>query len=379
MNETQRQELRALVNGAYDLQKLRVSMGNRLCAAYRVKLGQEPGDPQKLAPAEAQKILKLIKASYKKMTDGIKTELPRLKNFVGNQIIGSYAELALVELYLNIEKDEDKAFDRLEPILKEFPIYTSFMEPICGLGAQVAGVLIADIDISQARYPSSLWQLCGYGTTSRMDADGNPVVDHTTGQIIRDGVTRQKHHLVSRQYRSKEGQIEDRMGLAFNPRLKTKLHVMAEVFIQSGRREWTAEQKKQREKLRDDLKLSADSSEAHDIQCKLDAMIPLEEYKNPYTKMFYDYKTRLEHSEKYGIWMDSKRAAKSKRGKKGEEDTQGYAPAAHRLAMAQRYMIKAFLVDLYNAWRRLEGFTVAPTYAEAKLGRIHNGPSDERI
>jgi len=34
-------------------------------------------------------------------------------------------------------------------------------------------------------------------------------------------------------------------------------------------------------------------------------------------------------------------------------------------------MIKMFLVDLYNAWRRLEGLPVAPTYSEAKLGKVH--------
>jgi hypothetical protein len=34
-------------------------------------------------------------------------------------------------------------------------------------------------------------------------------------------------------------------------------------------------------------------------------------------------------------------------------------------------MIKRFLVDLYKAWRPLEGLPVAPEYGEGKLGIIH--------
>jgi hypothetical protein len=43
----------------------------------------------------------------------------------------------------------------------------------------------------------------------------------------------------------------------------------------------------------------------------------------------------------------------------------------HRHNMAVRYMIKIFLIDLYNEWRSLEGLPVAPTYNEAKLGKVH--------
>ena len=39
--------------------------------------------------------------------------------------------------------------------------------------------------------------------------------------------------------------------------------------------------------------------------------------------------------------------------------------------MAKRYMIKRFLVDLYNFWRKQEGLPVATEYAEGKLGIKH--------
>ena len=39
--------------------------------------------------------------------------------------------------------------------------------------------------------------------------------------------------------------------------------------------------------------------------------------------------------------------------------------------MAVRYMVKRFLVDLYVAWRKLEGLPVASEYSEGKLGIKH--------
>ena len=44
---------------------------------------------------------------------------------------------------------------------------------------------------------------------------------------------------------------------------------------------------------------------------------------------------------------------------------------AHINNMAIRYTVKRFLVDLYTAWRTLEGLTVADEYSKAKLGIDH--------
>jgi len=69
---------------------------------------------------------------------------------------------------------------------------------------------------------------------------------------------------------------------------------------------------------------------------------------NKYSAIYRDYKHRLEshatHSE----------ASKGKR---------------HNMAI--RYMVKMFLIDLYTAWRPLEGLPVSLPYHEAKLGHKH--------
>lgn len=71
----------------------------------------------------------------------------------------------------------------------------------------------------------------------------------------------------------------------------------------------------------------------------------LRQRKSPYKDIYYNYKHRLEHHATY------KDATK-----------------AHRHMMAQRYMIKIFLKDLWLAWRELENLPVTQPYAQAKLG-----------
>ena len=67
-----------------------------------------------------------------------------------------------------------------------------------------------------------------------------------------------------------------------------------------------------------------------------------------YRTVYDNYKERLAHMPAH------------------EEKSKG-----HRHNMAVRYMVKRFLVDLYVAWRNLEGLPVASEYSEGKLGIKH--------
>ena len=59
-SSTQNLLLRTSVRGAYDLQKLRISTGNRIVANFKAKLGQLPGKAEKTLEAEEKKVLKLL-------------------------------------------------------------------------------------------------------------------------------------------------------------------------------------------------------------------------------------------------------------------------------------------------------------------------------
>jgi len=282
-------DIKIMVRGAYDIQKLRVMMGNRIVANFKAKLGQKPGMSEEELEEAEKTILASLRASYRKITDGV-TTLPRQASFKGDEVISSYTELVLVDQYLSLEQQEDKQFSRLKNVLKDFPIYNEFLEGIYGVGPAMAGVIVSEINIHAAQYPSSLWKYAGLDVAG----DGK-------------GRSRKKEHLEESEYINKDGETATKMGITFNPFLKTKLvGVLGSSFIKQS-----------------------------PTKCQ-------------YRKIYDDYKHRLENMPAHA------------------DKTKG-----HRHNMAVRYAVKRFLADLYVAWRTLEGLPVATEYSEGKLGIIH--------
>jgi hypothetical protein len=190
--------------------------------------------------------------------------------------------------YIDLEKEEEKHFKRLEGALLAFPIYTEYLSQITGIGRAMAGVLISEIDITQCKYPSSLWRWCGL-------------------DVAEDGKARSKRseHLVDKEYIDKNGEIKTKKSITFSPFIHDKiLGVLAGSLIRKG--------------------------------------------NVKYGKIYRDYKHRLEHRP------DWKATTKK-----------------HRDNAAKRYMVKMFMLDFYNAWRKIEGLEVFPPYHEAKLGIVH--------
>ena len=70
--------------------------------------------------------------------------------------------------------------------------------------------------------------------------------------------------------------------------------------------------------------------------------------QGPYREVYDNYKNRIANMPAHA------------------EKTKG-----HRNNMAIRYTVKRFLIDLYAAWRKLEGLPVAEEYSKAKLGIEH--------
>ena len=282
---TNTETIRPLVRGFYDLQKLRIHTGNRLCAQFRAKLGLQSSEKEE-EDEKAEEVLDIIRASYKKLTDGVKKELPNMKSFVGDEVISDYTELCLVSQYIDLESRESTHLRRIENIVQEHPLWDAFFANVRGCGPTMAGVILCEIDITRATYPSSLWQYSGFG----VEADGR-------------GTSRRKEHMHRISYTDKDGKPAERDGIRYNPWLKTKLYVLGTCFVKAG---------------------------------------------GLYRSYYDNYKNRLENSPK---WVE--------------------ASKGHRHNAAMRYMIKRFLVDLYKAWRPLEGLPVAPEYGEGKLGIIH--------
>jgi len=197
--------LSELVRGLYDLQDLRMQTGNRIVSEFKARLGQSASVKEDDLDPEAQQILQDIRRAYKRLTDGVKT-FPKMRSFKGDSIISDWTQLCLVATYVDLDAQEQKHFRRLKAIVERFPIYTKWLKSIKGIGPAIAAILITEIDIRKARYPSSLWAYAGLDVAS----DGT-------------GRTNHKEHQVMRRYIDKQGNEQECRGITFNPFLKSKL------------------------------------------------------------------------------------------------------------------------------------------------------------
>lgn len=295
-------DMRAMVRGGYDIQKLRIMVGNRLVANFKAKLGQEPGEKEETIEADGKQILADLREAHARITDGVAKDFVKKTDFEGDEVISSFTELHLVGYYLSLVKAEANLFKAVQQELDTLPIWMEFLKDVKGIGPAMAGVIVSEFDIHKAKYPSSLHAYAGLDVA----VDGA-------------GRSRRKEHLREVEYTDKNGKPATRVGVTFNPFLKTKLMgVLAASFLKIG------------------------------VE------------RSPYAKLYYDYKHRMENHVKYGVAHD--------KDKEKPEACKG-----HRHNMALRYMVKLFLIDLYKAWRALENLPVHPPYHEAKLGIVH-GP-----
>ncbi|MCC6490689.1 MAG: transposase [Candidatus Hydrogenedentes bacterium] len=218
-----KESMRIVVRGMYDIQKLRIQMGNRVVGNFKVKLGQAPGESEDELDKVGQEILARLRKSYRKITDGVKT-FPREATFKGDGVIDTYSELRLVKGLFDLEYAENQQEKTIKSMLSGFAIWNEFLHGVPGVGPLMAGVIISEIDIHKAQYPSSLWAYAGLDVAQ----DGN-------------GRCRKKEHLVERDYVNKEGEPAKRVGITFNPFLKTKLvGVLASSFLRAGDNKYSA-------------------------------------------------------------------------------------------------------------------------------------------
>lgn len=219
-----RSMLRSIVRGAYDIQKLRVALGNRIIIAYKSKMGIDGGvkkDGSVTKEDKDDKVLKEIKRDYKRIADGIankKSEKAAFAKIEKTGVISTYTEYCLIDQYFDLLGKEESHFRRLGTILGEFPIWNDFLKDVKGVGPAMAGVMLSEFDIHKAKYVSSLWMYAGLDVAS----DGR-------------GRSKRKEHLIPKTYRNAMGEETETVGITYNPFLKTKLMgVLADSFIRTG-------------------------------------------------------------------------------------------------------------------------------------------------
>lgn len=318
--------LRTIVRGSYDIQKLRIMMGNRIVAQFKAKLGQKPSESEDEIDSEGKKLLEQLRDDFRLMMDGVKTV--KLATFKATPLISTFTEFCLLQQYLDLEESEDRHFKNLGKILLEYPIFTEYLTHISGIGPAMAGVLISEIDIHKAKYVSSIWAYAGLDVAG----DGN-------------GRSRKEVHLVERSYVDKKGDNQTRMGITFNPFLKTKLlGVLGPAFLKAG----LTTIKKPEVDDEGNPKLVNGKQKMVSIKDEAGNSIYDRTKCEKYGLIYVDYRHRLQNHPKWA-------------GR----------PKAHVHNASIRYVVKMFLCDLYAAWKKIEGLPAEVPYHEAKLGLRH--------
>lgn len=389
--------IRTMIRGVYDLQQIRIQMGNRITTNFKARLGlTQDGMSERELEKQEKGILDMLRLDYRRLTDGIVTEgeeainakLPTPKRFKSGEVISTWTELVLVDQYMTLLKDEETNFRRIGKVLEDIPIFQSFLKEVDGVGPAIAGIIISEIDIHKAEYPSSLWAYAGLDAVTvgvymdennkeftvapyQIDAyylenDVNkPMLMHGRYEVTFKSVGRSRKDfcLVDREYINKEGNVATRKSITYNPFLKTKLiGVLGTSFLRSGtstvdgKKTGGAKRKEMAEKIGFVLNKELEADEAEQVIAFLRTRgydVVVEPCK--YAKVYYSYKARLEN--------DPRHTSKS---------------PGHRHNMALRYAVKQFLAALYVEWRKLEGLPVAPSYAEAKLGLVHGKMTESK-
>lgn len=235
LKDIQRSRIRALVKLFYDLQKERIAIGNRIVSYFRLAAGLSPQEPDKpdLDPEE-DALLQKVLLEYYAILDSYNTQLesskstPRIstfiKNFANKSYILSETEYVLCQLYADLVNSEERLRTRVEKEVQLHPMWDAFFSQVKGCGPLMSAVCLAYFDPYAARHCSSFWKYAGLDTVVSKDKDGKEV---------RQG--RRAWHTEKRTYIDKDGNEGEKVSLAYNPFVKTKLvGVLGSCFVKSG-------------------------------------------------------------------------------------------------------------------------------------------------
>lgn len=211
--------LRTAVISLYAMQKLRIQQGNRICAAFRYKLGLEPGEAE-AENEEAEDLLQELRREYRRLTDGVK-RVTRATKIAESPLITSHSELVLIEAYERQIEAEHAHEKIISNIINAEPIYTDYLANIRGCGVLMSGVILAYVDITKCNSVSALMKYAG--------------LDVLPGENGGEGRCRKAHHLEDKEYTNRDGEVVQTRGITFQPFLKTKLiGVLGTSFLRSG-------------------------------------------------------------------------------------------------------------------------------------------------
>ena len=335
--EDQKIKIRNLVKGVYDIQKLRIATGNRIVQSFNIQMGQKPSTKQEDMEEEAQSMIKKLRNEYKRITDAYTSKSYVIKEKKEDGVVEKEIKLGansgivkiidamnkdtaaditlirtkldydLMSTYMDLINTEEQMLKIIEKEVKDHPLWDKFFKDVKGCGPLMSAVCISYFDIHKARHVSSFWKYAGLDT---VDVERPKLLGYEDKKAVYSD-TETEHVREGRQRKHTE---------------------MVEYINKDG-----------------EVATKRGLTYNPELKTKLCGVLGSCFLKTPgsyYEQIYRDYRNRLEN----------------------RPDTQNYT-AAHKHAMANRYMIKQFVRDLWVTWRELAGYTVTEPYEVAYLGR----------
>lgn len=219
--DIQKNRIRNIVGGIYDIQKLRIATGNRIVASLRPGLVEDVKEGE-----EDTKYLPAILSEYRRITDYFVSEfegrgsIEKALTLNNPEYIKSRLDYDLVTSYKRLLETEEGLTKVAEREVKAHPMWDAFFAGVKGCGPLMSAVCLAYFDPYKARHASSFWCYAG------LDVQRDPDKDKMRGVV--------KWYTEERHYIDKDGKEQMKKSLTYNPFLKTKLvGVLGSAFLRA--------------------------------------------------------------------------------------------------------------------------------------------------
>lgn len=355
-----KEQIRLLVSGIYDLQKLRISAGNRLVQSFYQSLGIKPSESPDNAEKAEKSMIDKLKGEYTRISDALvvtekpgkegKTKTTTVKTAIKKlnqskekednlEFVRDETDYKMIESYILLLQSEEESIKALEKIVKKHPMWDAFFSKVKGCGTLMSAMCIAYLDPYKADHASSFFKYAGLDVVQDKDSQDRFIflaLDADKRKVYHEAET-DSYFFVD----TNERYIGDVVPSTHGRRMGDTAMVTYYIVDENGNRVLATNEDgtpKYKKSITYNPKLKTKLMGVL-TGCLLKAKDPV------YSKLYYDQRNRLANSSFH----------KNK-------------SAAQHNMMAQRYMIKEFLRSMWETWRTLEGLPVDEPYAVAKLG-----------
>jgi len=344
-NVDYKEALRRTVRYFYDLQKLRISFGNRSedPEDYRVVTDKKTGKEKRVKkkPGKGKGL-----AALESMLEDFQKKAPKDATEEGKpapKVLDDLDRLFLRHQAHALQLLETTTLERIQSLLDGVPIYEQFLKGVKGCGPTMSGVLLSEITLWRRVDPERL-KCIKSRRDYKVSANGKlwpyfeVVLVEKEERYNKDKRKKElvdiERRLVCYEHKLDDGAIEVRQDCC---------PTASSLWYYAGMGVDTSDNRAVRKKKGEKANWS------HFLKTKVVGVLGEKCFicvKGEWKDLYDDYK----HRKASAGW--------------GNSD-------AHRHRAAIRFMMKRFLLELWKQWRTLEGMPTPDSYAEAKLGIKH--------